>query len=343
MKKETYKHKYLFVVILVCSMITGIKLPALGARYITVATIGDWVSPVDNSKGMQHVVEQIEDFWHKKLEQVYPDQPDLIVLPEYCDFPEGMTRDERDEYLRVRKDQIQDFFASEARDHHCYIAFGIRRQVTDGSWRNSCVIVDRSGGIAGIYNKNYPTIGDMKSGVKAGSETPLIQCDFGTVGCAICFDLNFDELRRAYVKLQPDIIVFPSQYHGGLVQSYWAYSCHSFFIGSMIFRGIPSEIRNPLGEVLATSTNYFDYAVTRINLDCRVVHLDNNWEKLSGLKKKYGRSVSIHDPGKLGPVLVCSEDDKITVDQMIKEAGIELFDDYFNMSRKFRQEPGNLE
>ncbi len=254
-----------------------------------------------------------------------------------------MTRDERADYLRVRKDQISDFFASEAKAHHCYIAFGIRRQVEDGSWRNSCIIVDRNGKIAGIYNKNYPTIGDMKSGVKAGAKPSLIQCDFGTVGCAICFDLNFDELRRAYVKLQPDIIVFPSQYHGGLVQDYWAFSCHSFFVGSMIFRGIPSEIRNPLGEVVATSTNYFDFAVTRINLDCEVVHLDNNWSKLDSLKAKYGEAVSIHDPGKLGPVLVSSEDQSVTVDQMISEFNIELFNDYFNRSRRFREEPGHME
>ena len=252
----------------------SLSMPLGAARYVTVATIGDWVPNVDKSKGMQHVVEQVEEFWHSKITQVLPDKPDLIVLPEYCDFPRGLSRDERDEYLAVRKNQIRDFFASEAKTNHCYIAYGIRRQVEDGSWRNSCVIADRNGGTAGIYNKNFPTIGDMRGGVKAGYETPLIQCDFGTVGCAICFDLNFDELRQAYVRRQPDILIFPSQFHGGSVQSHWALTCHSFFIASIIFRDAPSEIRNPLGEVIASTTNYFDYAVTRINLDSRTIHLD---------------------------------------------------------------------
>ena len=343
MKKKVKIRSRFHLTVYTAVLLLCLALPLKAARYVTVATIGDWVPEVDKSQGMQKVVEQVEKFWHNKIAQVLPDKPDLIVLPEYCDFPRGLTRDEREEYLRVRKDQIRDFFASEAKAAHCYIAFGIRRQVEDGSWRNSCIIAGRDGLIAGIYNKNFPTIGDMKSGVRAGSETPIIQCDFGTVGCAICFDLNFDELRQAYVKKQPDILIFPSQFHGGSVQSQWALTCHSFFVASIIFRDAPSEIRNPLGEVIASTTNYFDFAVTRINLDSRTIHLDENWDKLKELKKKYGNAVTIHDPGRLGPVLVSSEDENITVDQMIREFDIEGIDHYFNRSRQFRLEPGNME
>jgi hypothetical protein len=44
----------------------------------------------------------------------------------------------------------------------------------------------------------------------------------------------------------------------------------------------------------------------------------------------------IYDPGKLASVLVSSNNDKITVDQMIKEFNIELLDDYLNRAREFR-------
>ena len=91
-----------------------------------------------------------------------------------------------------------------------------------------------------------------------------------------------------------------------------------------------------MGDVVATTTNYFDFVVTEINLDSRLVHLDFNWERLTALKKKYGPAVTITDPGRLGAVLVASEDKNITADQMIAEFKLELLDDYLNRARNFR-------
>jgi hypothetical protein len=158
---------------------------------------------------------------------------------------------------------------------------------------------------------------------------------------AICFDLNFDELRLKYVKEKPDLIIFSSMYHGGVAQNIWAYTCRSWFVAS-VYRQTPSQIRNPMGEVVASSTNYFDYTVSRINLDCRLVHLDYNRDKLRALKEKYGPTVTISDPGELASVLVTSENDKVTVDQMIKEFGIELLDDYLDRARAFRLSNDNM-
>lgn len=343
MRKETNPRTCRLLSVVVYISFVWLCIPLKASNYVTVATIGGQVPTLDKTQVIQKQVDQVKKFWQEKLAKVFPDKPDLIVLPELCDFSQGMTGEEKEKYLRVRKNQIQAFFASEAKANHCYIAFGMLREIEDGSWRNSCIIVDREGNVAGIYNKNFPTIEEMKVGVKAGTRSSIIKCDFGNVGCAICFDLNFDELRQVYEKLKPNIILFPSMYHGGMMQSYWAYSCKSFFIGSMAFRDIPSEIINPLGEVVVSSTNYFDYAVAKINLDNRLVHLDCNWEKLTRLKEKYGNKVIIKDPGKLGVVLLTSEDEKVTVDQMIKEFGIELLDDYFDRSRKCRLDPGNME
>jgi hypothetical protein len=317
-----------------------LTLPLNAANYVTVATIGNRVPEVNKSDGMQGVVEQVKGFWHKKLGQVLPDKPDLIVLPEFCDFARGLTKKEKSEYLKVRQNQVVDFFASEAKANSCYIAFGMQRSMEDGTWRNSCIVVNREGKIAGIYDKYFPTPDDIDAGVKAGTETPLIHCDFGSIGCAICFDLNFEEVRRGYERLNPDILVFPSMYHGGLVQNHWAYSCRSFFVGSMTFREIPSEIRDPLGDVVATTTNYFDFAVTTINLDSRLVHLGGgNWPKLTRMKEKYGRKVKIKEPGKLGAVLVSCEDENLTVGEMLNEFDIELLDDFFDRARRFRPIP----
>jgi hypothetical protein len=316
-------------VLVVLSLIQAVSARTMAANYITVATIGA-VPQLDEKQDPQSLVNQVITFWQKELAQVLPDKPDLIVLPELCDLSGA-----GDEYLGVRKNQIVDFFSSVARENHCYLAYGTKREDDLGLWRNSCIMLDRKGGIAGIYDKNYPTIGEMESGIKAGQVAPLIQCDFGSVAVAICFDLNFEQLREQYAHEKPDLILFCSMYHGGPAQGMWAYTCRSHFVAS-VYPGNPSEIRNPAGDIVATSTNYFDFAVSRINLDMKLVHLDYNREKLTALKAKYGSGVTILDPGKLGSVMVSSENKEITVDQMIQEFDIELLDDYLNRARGFR-------
>ena len=324
------------LLLLVCLLFAG-SSSTMAVNNITVATIGTRPPQLSGDEDPQEMVDKMVEFWRGRLAQVLPHHPDLVVLPEACDRPSGLTREEQFKYFRARKDLIWKYLSGVAKSNNCYIAFGTKRQDQQGDWWNSCVVLDRQGETAGIYDKNFPTIGEMESGIMPGTEVPIIQCDFGTLACAICFDLNFAELRKRYQEQGPDIIVFPSMYHGGLVQSSWAYNCRSFFVSSCGFDDLPSEIRDPLGEVVAASTNYFHYAVATINLDCRLVHLDYNWEKLRAVKKKYGSAVTIRDPGRLGSVLLTSEHETISADQMIEEFGIELLDDYLARSRNFRQ------
>ncbi|MEN8230128.1 MAG: carbon-nitrogen hydrolase family protein [Bacteroidota bacterium] len=316
---------------------------AWGRNYVKIATIGGVPPHLDLTQEPQKLVEQMIAFWEGELAQVLPDKPDLIVLPEACDRPSGMTTEVQLQYFKVRGNQVMEYFASVAKNNHCYIAFGMKHQLEDGSWRNSCILLDREGNTNGIYNKNFPTIGEMEAGIKAGKEAPLFQCDFGSVACAICFDLNFDELRIRYAAQRPDIIVFPSMYHGGLVQANWAYSCRSYFVSSIAIVSLRSEIRNPMGDVVATSTNYFDYTVSTINLDYCLAHLDYNWSKLEELKKKYGPEVTIHDPGEIGSVMITSESDQVSAKEMAKEFEITLLDDYLEDSREYRHKPGIME
>jgi hypothetical protein len=93
--------------------------------------------------------------------------------------------------------------------------------------------------------------------------------------------------------------------------------------------------------VVASSSNYNNYAVADINLDQKVVHLGYNEAKLEALKKKYGREVSIHDPGLIGSVLVTSEKKDVSAGDMLKEFKIEDTEDYFNRSRQVRTDQIN--
>ncbi len=307
-----------------------------------IATLGPHPLSADAKADPQQIVGQVIAHWQREFSQVLPDRPDLIVVPEACDRPAGFSRDQCLTYYRVRKDQVRDFFAKVAAENHCYIVYSAAREMDDGTWRNSSVLIDRQGQIAGIYNKNHVVIEEtMEAGILCGRDAPVFDCDFGRVAFAICFDLNFDELRLKYVKAKPDLILFSSMYHGGLMQAYWAYSCRAHLVGAIA--GLPCEIRNPLGEVVASNTNYFDYAVAEVNLDCRLAHLDYNWSRLRKLKGKYGPRVRITDPGFLGSVLISSEDEQTTVDEMVSEFNIELLDDYMTRALAHRHATGNTE
>jgi len=309
---------------------------------VKIATIGPRPLTVNANTEPQEVVNKMTAHWKGRFSQVLPDRPDLIIVPEACDRPAGFSSDKRLEYYRVRKDQIQKFFAQVAKENNCYIVYSAAREMKDGTWRNSSIMLDRSGNVAGIYNKNHVVIEETtQAGILCGRDAPVIDCDFGRVVMAICFDLNFDELRLKYVKAKPDLLIFSSMYHGGLMQAYWAYSCRCHFVGAVA--SLPCEIRNPLGEIIASNTNYFDYTFAEVNLDCRLVHLDYNWGRLKALKAKYGPKVKITDPGRLGCVLVASEHETISADEMIKEFEIELLDDYMARALAHRHTPGNME
>ena len=315
---------------------------ARAGRHVKIATIGPRPLSVQADLQPQSVVAAMIAHWRGRLAQVLPDRPDLIVVPEACDRPAGFSREKCLEYYRVRKDQVQRFFAQAARENHCYIVYSAARQMDDDTWRNSSVLIDRAGKVVGIYNKNHVVIEETtQSGILCGRDAPVFDCDFGRVAFAICFDLNFDELRLKYKQAKPDLIIFSSMYHGGLMQAYWAYSCRCHLVGAI--SGLPCEIRTPLGDVVASSTNYFDYDVATVNLDCCLAHLDYNWERLRALKARYGPGVRITDPGYLGSVLLTSEHETVSVKEMVQQFNIELLDDYMARALAHRHAPGNME
>ena len=311
------------------------------ANYIRISTIGAAAAGGNPGAG-QEAVDRMIAHWQAKFARVLPDEPDVIVVPECCDRFPAHSMEERQAYYAFRGRQVADYFASVARESSCYVAYPAVRLMEDGSYRNSVELFDRTGASMGFYNKNYPVITEnTEGGVLSGREAPLFECDFGTVGCAICFDLNYDGIRRKYAETQPDLLLFASMYHGGLMQGYWAYTCRAHLATAIC--GLRSGVISPVGEEIAMSTNYFDFLTTDVNLDCKVAHLDFNGEGLGAMKRKYGAGVRVHDPGYLGSVLISSEMDEVTSAELVAEFEIELLDDYFARSIAHAEDPANME
>lgn len=307
------------------------------ANRVTVCAVSPAPPAAEKHAGPERAVRAMMEHWKKALEQVLPDRPDLIVLPEMCDAYLEHSREERAAYHRYRGDRVRDFLAGIARDNSCHIAYSAVRELPDGSWRNSTQLLDRAGSIAGVYDKHHVTIDEHEEhGIGYGTEAPVIACDFGRVACAICFDLNFDEILELTRRNRPDLVVFSSMFHGGLLQRVWAYRCRAHFVAA-VAPPAPCAVVNPVGEIVAQSTNYFARLTARINLDCCVAHLDYNERRLASLKARYGAGVLISDPGLLGSVLISSETDGVSAREMAQEYEIELLDDYFARALEHRR------
>ncbi|MBP1990676.1 carbon-nitrogen hydrolase family protein [Paenibacillus eucommiae] len=312
------------------------------ARYVKISTIGSRNLVLGIDLDLNEAVQTMKEHLRRKVQEVLPDRPDLIVLPEVCDAPPNYPRERLFDFYEARGDSILTMFSEIAREHSCHIAYPRMRKLADGTWRNSVELIGRNGEIIGAYNKNHPTCGEISDfQVLSGNEAPILQCDFGTVGMAICFDLNFEQLRLQYEQSRPDLLVFVSMYHGGIMQQYWAYSCTAHFV-SAISNSYPSQIISPLGHVLRTNTNYFDSFTETVNLDCVVCHLDGHWEKLEAIKKKYGSKIRIFEPGNLGTVQISSESDEFTIQTIVQEFELELARDYFQRSLEFQTIPEHV-
>ncbi|NLO37377.1 MAG: carbon-nitrogen hydrolase family protein [Clostridiaceae bacterium] len=311
-------------------------------RFDTISAVAPRPHEMDPKQDLNASVAEMIAHWDHWLSRVLGDKPDLIVLPEACDRPPNFTLEQRLAYYAVRGDRIRDHFMDVARDNHCNIAYSAARQLPDGTWRNTTQFINRQGGLDGFYNKNHLVHGEFYDAhILYGKDAPVIKTDFGTVSGVICFDLNYQELLQKYEQGRPELLVFCSMYHGGLMQNIWAYTCRSYFVGSV--PGDQCTIINPVGDLVAQSTNYYPFVTAQINLDHRVVHIDYNTEKFPAIKQKYGRKVKIYDPGHLGCVLMTCESEDLTMTDIVNEFALELWDDYYARSMAERHAPGHIE
>ncbi len=308
-------------------------------REIVVSTLGfpQLSNPVLYGQEAVDAVIKNLDF---QLSFVLPNQPDVIVFPEACDRFSTHTIEERKSYYRLRGNQILEHLCQVAKEHSCYIAYSAVRVMADGSFRNSTQFIDRQGEVVSIYNKNHCVVTEISdANILCGKEPIIVETDFGRVGFVICFDLNFHELREQYVKLKPDLLLFSSMYQGGVMQSVWAYTIGCYFVGAVADE--ENTIINPVGVKVANSTRYSPYLTRKINLDYRVVHLDFNWNGLMAMREKYGQQVDIYDGGQTGVVLVSSNSNEFTADEVCQEFGVTFWEDYYQQSLAARV--GNTE
>lgn len=293
-----------------------------------------WVQVVSISLQGQGSKERNMEAAMRLLEQAAWDKPDLICLPETFTGL-GMSSEQWFATAEPLDGETVTRLSDYAKQHRCYVVCPMVLRDKDKTV-NAAVLINRSGQVVGYYSKMFPTIGELEQGIQPGTEAPAFETDFGRVGMAICFDLNFREVAESLKANRAELVCFVSMYPGGSQVQVWALDFGFWMVTAIA--SPQSVIVNPLGRIVASAQpNYMPLVSARINLDCVVAHIDYNHAKMLELKKRYGTDAQVE---LLQPearfLLTCHRTD-MTVWDWVKEFELEPIDDYFARARRERR------
>lgn len=205
---------------------------------------------------------------------------DIIVLPELCRGQATGTEE-------MLQGPTVSAMAALAKRHSAYIAVPIDR--SDKSRRlNSVVLLDRSGNIATVYNKAYPYWSeyDVSPPVSPGDDICVYHADFGRIGIATCFDINFPEVWQGLADEGADLVIWPSAYSAGRSLQAHAINHHYYIVTST--QCADCIVYDITGErLLYQHSAPINVSGITLDLDRGIYHTNFNLEKRDKLLKEH--------------------------------------------------------
>lgn len=181
--------------------------------------------------------------------------------------------------------------AALARKHGAYIVCPLDRMA--GEQRlNTAFLIDRSGNVAGLYDKVFPYWSefDLEPPVDVGSDAPVFDTDFGKLGIAICFDVNFPEVWQRLADGGAELVVWPSAYSAGTSLQAHAINHHFYIVTCTLVHDC--LVYDITGEQLLYEKGK-DLNVSRITLDLDrgIYHQNFNMEGRAKLLRKHADDI----------------------------------------------------
>jgi predicted amidohydrolase len=203
-----------------------------------------------------------------------------------------------------------------ARRHSMYVVAGFYAAI-DGNISNVSVLIDRSGRLVGTYSKRHPTEGEIENGVVPGDAAGVFDTDFGRVGLAICFDLNWQDLWQKMADAGAEVVVWISAYEGGLPLQAYAW-IHQYAIVTSVWP-YHARIIERTGRIVAQTSRWGRLAVHDLDLDKRLFHTDGQMHRLIPMQTRYGGRIRIETFTEEHLFTLESRDTSLSVDEVIRE------------------------
>ena len=209
---------------------------------------------------------------------------DLVVLPE-------TWRGQDDGTMETLKGRSVREFAKLAKKHRTYIVVPIDR-LAGNSRLNTAVLIDRKGNVAGLYDKAYPYWEEFvhSKKVEPGAAVPVFDCDFGRLGIAICFDVNFPEVWAALAEKGAELVLWTSAYSAGTHLQAHALNHHYYIVTATL--ACDCQAYDLDGRRILDSSGIGLHVVhITLDLDRGIYHSNFNMEKRDKLLREHGEDV----------------------------------------------------
>jgi len=323
-------------VIMVSLASMGICSDAMASRPANISLVSFPTLPSNEPDRLSKTLERMGEC----IEQAAQCKSDLVAFPEICNYLGADSNVWEGEPL---DGPTISAISERASENNIYVVCPMVTQ-QDGRKYNSSVLIDRTGAIAGIYHKNFPTHGELDQGITPGTETPVFETDFGRVGLCICFDLNYWEVGSGLCENKAELVIWSSMWAGERMLTKWAIefgfymgSCYS---GGSVFVDVVGREIISLNRNVYNSTNGSGSSIVSATIDMerRLLHHDYNVGRLKEVYEKYGRN-SIYAEWLNNECLLIlgSQMPDISTDQIIEEFNLETMRDYLARARSDRK------
>jgi predicted amidohydrolase len=249
---------------------------------------------------------------------------DLAALPEYA--VSGGLNGPAKEVSAPLEGRVLDVMGEAARRNDCYTVLPmlLAEDAARGIYSNAAVLLGRRGEVVGIYRKVHavpgPGKGELEGGCIAGKDFPVFQCDFGTAGIQICYDMAFDDGWETLGRKGAEVVVWPSQWPGRISASARAHQ-HRYFVITSTWRNNASLV-DPTGH-LFRDIREDGVLVEQIDLAYVLLHWQSALKEGRAFDEKYGGQAGYRYDAAEDSGIFWSNDPATPVHEMVKALGLE--------------------
>jgi len=223
--------------------------------------------------------------------------------------------------------------AEQARKYSMNVVAGFVA-IDAGCLFNTSVLINRDGHLAGLYRKQFLTAGEIDADIRPGDSQSVFDTDFGRIGLATCFDLNFPAVWNRFEEEQVALVCWLSAYDGGFPLRALAWR-HQYPIATSVM-SYNGRLVDITGRYLASTSRWTRVAICDVNLDKRLFHTDGQAEKILELQKRYGSRIRVEGLTEEHMFSIEPVDDELSIEHLIRDESLIELRTYMRKSEEGR-------
>src|SRR2546423_6268505 len=213
---------------------------------------------------------------------------DLVCFPEGFLYA-GLADRKPHDLAAAPENDLARTFAGLARDCGIYLAVPMLERAPTAEVCNAVLLFGRDGSRIGAHRKRilWPSdsqLSELEDGVTPGAEPVPFATEFGPIGIQTCLELHWPSGWHALGRAGARLILFPSEQAGGAIVRHRAWDARSFVV-SAVAKGGPSQVIDPLGNVIAEWPPGTESPIAELPFDFELVHLDYTERELRRLAR----------------------------------------------------------